>query len=58
MVSQVKLLLLQLIKKMGRKRISRMVKGFHFPQHLLYFLPLPQGQGSFLPTFGSSFFFW
>ena len=20
------------------------------PQHLLYFLPLPQGQGSFLPT--------
>jgi hypothetical protein len=22
----------------------------HFPQHFLYFLPLPQGQGSFLPT--------
>ena len=22
------------------------------PQHCLYFLPLPQGQGSFLPTFG------
>jgi hypothetical protein len=20
------------------------------PQHFLYFLPLPQGQGSFLPT--------
>ena len=25
-----------------------------FPQHFLYFLPLPQGQGSFRPTF---FFF-
>src|SRR5438874_2491861 len=24
------------------------------PQHFLYFFPLPQGQGSFLPTFGSS----
>ena len=24
------------------------------PQHFLYFLPLPQGQGSFLPTLGSS----
>ena len=22
------------------------------PQHFLYFLPLPQGQGSFLPIFG------
>jgi hypothetical protein len=24
----------------------------YFPQHFLYFLPLPQGQGAFLPTFG------
>ena len=24
------------------------------PQHFLYFLPLPHGQGSFRPTFGSS----
>ena len=24
------------------------------PQHFLYFFPLPQGQGSFLPTLGSS----
>jgi hypothetical protein len=24
------------------------------PQHFLYFLPLPQGQGSFLPVFGVS----
>ncbi len=24
---------------------------FYLPQHCLYFLPLPQGQGSFLPTF-------
>ena len=25
---------------------------FHLPQHFLYFFPLPQGQGSFLPIFG------
>ena len=24
----------------------------YLPQHFLYFLPLPQGHGSFLPTFG------
>ena len=24
------------------------------PQHFLYFLPLPQGQGSLRPTFGAS----
>jgi hypothetical protein len=24
------------------------------PWHFLYFLPLPQGQGSFRPTFGSA----
>jgi hypothetical protein len=24
------------------------------PQHFLYFFPLPQGQGSFLPTLGAS----
>ena len=26
-----------------------------FPQQFLYFLPLPQGQGSFLPTFSPLF---
>jgi hypothetical protein len=26
--------------------------GVHAPQHFLYFLPLPQGHGSFLPIFG------
>src|ERR1035438_3271265 len=25
----------------------------YLPQHFLYFLPLPHGQGSFRPTFGS-----
>ena len=25
--------------------------GYQRPQHFLYFLPLPQGQGSFLPIF-------
>lgn len=24
----------------------------YFPQHFLYFFPLPQGQGSFLPILG------
>lgn len=27
----------------------------YLPQQFLYFFPLPQGQGSFLPTFGSLF---
>jgi len=27
----------------------------YLPQQFLYFLPLPQGHGSFLPTFGPSF---
>lgn len=27
----------------------------YLPQQFLYFLPLPHGQGSFLPTFGSLF---
>jgi hypothetical protein len=26
-------------------------EDLYVPQHFLYFLPLPQGQGSFLPTF-------
>ena len=26
---------------------------YYLPQHFLYFLPLPHGQGSFLPTFFS-----
>jgi len=36
-------------QKMGRFGISRLAKRFHLPQHFLYFFPLPQGQGSFLP---------
>ncbi len=28
--------------------------GSYLPQHFLYFLPLPQGQGSFLPGFFST----
>ena len=28
------------------------ISGGHAPQHFLYFLPLPHGQGSFLPVFG------
>jgi len=43
---------------MGRSGISRMAKKLQLPQHFLYFFPLPQGQGSFLPTFGWPFFFW
>jgi hypothetical protein len=27
--------------------------GIYFPQHFLYFFPLPQGQGSLRPTFGA-----
>lgn len=30
----------------------------HVPQHLLYFAPLPHGQGSFRPGFGSAFTGW
>jgi hypothetical protein len=29
-----------------------MNSAVHPPQHFLYFLPLPQGLGSFLPIFG------
>ena len=28
--------------------------SYFFIQHFLYFFPLPHGQGSFLPIFGSS----
>ena len=28
------------------------VSGIHAPQHFLYFLALPHGQGSFRPIFG------
>ena len=45
----IKLLLLQLRKKMGRSGISRMAKRLHLPQHFFYSFPLPQGEGSFLP---------
>ena len=45
-------------KKMGGSGISCTGIRFQLPQHFLYFFPLPQGQGSFLPTFGSPFFFW
>jgi hypothetical protein len=30
--------------------------GVHDPQHFLYFLPLPHGQGSFLPVLGVDIF--
>ena len=30
---------------------SDFIPGYAFPQQFLNFLPLPQGQGSFLPTF-------
>ena len=53
---QIKPLLLQLRKKMGRSVISRMVKRLHLPQHFFYFFPLPRGQGSFRPTFEPCFF--
>jgi hypothetical protein len=32
--------------------------GVHAPQHFLYFLPLPQGHGSFLPVFGVALLIW
>ena len=32
--------------------------GDHAPWHFLYFFPLPHGQGSLRPTFGSSRFTW
>jgi hypothetical protein len=31
---------------------SGMIGGAQAPQHFLYFLPLPQGHGSFRPVFG------
>ena len=35
--------------------ISRIIgRALYCMQHFLYFLPLPQGQSSFLPTFGVS----
>ena len=32
--------------------------GVHAPQHFLYFLPLPQRHGSFLPIFGVALLIW
>ena len=32
------------------------VESYQRPQQYLYFFPLPQGQGSFLPTFGTARF--
>ncbi len=32
-----------------------MIGDAQAPQHFLYFLPLPHGHGSFLPTFGVAF---
>jgi hypothetical protein len=32
--------------------------GVPAPQHFLYFLPLPQGHGSFLPIFGVALLIW
>src|ERR1017187_8960722 len=38
-------------KKRGRRGTSMRQRQF-FPQHCLYFFPLPHGQGSFRPTLG------
>ncbi len=35
-----------------KERSADLPEGY-FPQHFLYFFPLPQGQGSFRPIFGS-----
>ena len=38
----------------GRSDFLRLVgNDHHAPQHFLYFLPLPHGQGSLRPTLGS-----
>ena len=36
------------------RRIRFCQSLFYFPQHFLYFLPLPHGHGSFLPTVGGA----
>ena len=49
--------LIILIKDKAEKQYlnrRRMIIPYHFPQHFLYFLPLPQEQGSFLPIFFST----
>ena len=42
------------IKRIPEKRERSIRCIIHWPQHFLNFLPLPQGQGSLRPTFGSS----
>ena len=37
----------------GRRICAALVQAFSAPQHFLYFLPLPQGQGSLRPTLTS-----
>jgi hypothetical protein len=37
----------------ARGRVKKSI--IHAPQHFLYFLPLPHGQGSFLPVLGCVF---
>jgi hypothetical protein len=36
----------------GRAKLTSAMKRRHRPQQCLYFLPLPQGQGEWRPTFG------
>jgi hypothetical protein len=38
--------------------VRRAGSGVHAPQHFLYFLPLPQGHGSFLPIFDVALLIW
>ena len=40
--------------KRRRKGGGRGRPGPHLPQHFLYFLPLPHGQGSFRPILGGA----
>jgi hypothetical protein len=37
-----------MVGDMGEAREVK--RTLHLPQHFLYFMPLPQGQGTFLPT--------
>lgn len=48
------LLSVQISKNSGDDDASLLFRLYRFfPQHFLYFLPLPHGHGSFLPIFGS-----
>ena len=44
---------LQSMKQSGGFQSPGKFRERYFPQHFLYFFPLPQGQGAFRPIFGS-----